>query len=317
MKLFQCLTLFLASRSASATQDDPDIMDVARENGSFTTLVTALEASGLSWAFQQNFFCSIFGWHCKDYTVFAPTDAAFEALGDAAVARLLDEDYAPHLKDLLLYHVVEGKVPSGDIADGAEVETLNHEIVVASVDGSDISLKDLNDDNEDAGVVIPDVAASNGIIHAIDQVLLPSSAKNVAEVAVENGSFTTLLELLGRVDLADYVATTDKLTVFAPTDAAFEALSETVDLDALTDEELANILTYHVAEGEVLTSFDLLTRGDSGVDTVQGEKIDVGLAGSWWKAELRLNDDVQVVIANVLASNGIVHAIDKVLIPPS
>ena len=160
-------------------------------------------------------------------------------------------------------------------------------------------------------------AASNGVIHAIDQVLLPSSTQNIATVATKNGSFTTLLQLLGRVDLADFVATTDKLTVFAPTDAAFEALFETVDPDTLTDEELKNILTYHVTQDEVLTSFDLLKRRSSGVDTVQGEKIDVDLTGYWWKGELRLNEDVEIVIANVLASNGIVHAIDNVLIPPS
>merc|ERR1739842_84236 len=135
---------------------------------------------------------------------------------------------------------------------------------------------------------------------------------NIATVAEDAGSFTTLLGLLDRVDLVDFVSDTDKLTVFAPTNDAFDDLG--IDPNDLTDEELANILKYHVAEG-VTTKFDLLLdHGD--IPTVQGGTISVDLVGGWWNKELKLNEDVGIVLADVLASNGIIHAIDTVLIPP-
>lgn len=305
MKICQLLTLLLAGRGATATQDGSDILDIAKENGGFSILVDALEASGLAFVFDQSFFCTYFGWFCQDYTVFAPTDDAFNALGTDTLDRLLDKDYAPHLKDILLYHAASGEIFSEDITDGAEVETLNHELVTASV-GDDIQL------NGDATVVTADIDASNGVVHVIDKVLLPSSTNDIGAIAAANGSFTVLLSLLDRVGLVDFVANTDKLTVFAPTDDAFEG----VDADDLTDEQVANILKYHVVAGEVLTKLDLLTRLRGGVATVQGGTIDVDLVGYWWNKELKLNSDVGILIPDVLASNGIVHAIDSVLSPP-
>lgn len=306
MKIFQLLTLLLAGRGATATQDGADILDIARDTEGFSTLAETLDASGLAFVFDQNFVCTYFGWFCHEYTVFAPTDDAFDALGEDTLERLLDKDYAPHLKDILLYHAVSGEIFSSDISDGAVVETLNHETVTASV-GDGIQL------NGDTSVVSPDIDASNGVVHVIDKVLLPSSTDNIATIATENGSFSVLLSLLDRVGLVDFVTTTDKLTIFAPTDDAFEG----VDADALTDQELTDILTYHVVQGEVLTKLDLLTRLQSGVATVQGGTIDVDLAGYWWNKELELDDDVGILIPDVLASNGIIHAIDGVLAPPS
>lgn len=308
MKIFQLLTLLLAGRGATATQDGADILDIARDTEGFSTLAETLDASGLAFVFDQNFVCTYFGWFCHEYTVFAPTDDAFAALGEDTLERLLDEDYAPHLRDILLYHAVPGEILSADIADGAEAETLNHETVTASVGGG-IQL------NGDANVVQADIEASNGVVHVIDSVLLPSSTDDIATIAAENGSFTILVSLLERVGLVDFVRTTDKLTVFAPTDDAFDG----VDADALTDAQVEDILTYHVVQDKVLTKLDLLKSRRSGVTTVQGGMIDVDLVGRWWSwnKELKLNDDVGILISDVLASNGIVHAIDSVLIPPS
>lgn len=128
MKIFQLLTLLLAGRGATATQDGADILDIARDTEGFSTLAETLDASGLAFVFDQNFVCTYFGWFCHEYTVFAPTDDAFDALGEDTLERLLDKDYAPHLKDILLYHAVSGEIFSSDISDGAVVETLNHEV---------------------------------------------------------------------------------------------------------------------------------------------------------------------------------------------
>lgn len=298
------------------------IVDVAIANGSFTTLVAAVQAAGLVDTLSGD----------GPFTVFAPTDDAFaaalEALGMTAEELLADTDT---LTTILTYHVVAGEVASTDLSDG---------MMAATVQGEEITV-DLSDGVKinDVNVVIADVDASNGIIHAVDGVLLPptvaealglggdameeeameeeameeeATVGNLAEVATEAGAFTTLLAAVEAAGLTDAItAEGSSFTVFAPTDDAFAAALEALGMTAeelLADTAtLTTILTYHVVVGEV-TSGDLT---DGAVTTLQGEEITVDLS-----AGVMING-ANVTTADVDASNGVIHVIDAVLLPPT
>ena len=306
MKFGRFLPVLLAAHQAAA--QDQDVLDVAK-GANLTTFVTALELAGLDELFDEPFWCSSFS--CYQYTVFAPTEEAFDALPEGALDRLLSDDFAPHLEDLLLYHALEGAVASSDISDGDAVAALNEETIAASVDaGGAVTL------NGDASVVTADVEASNGVVHVVDEVLLPNSAtSNIAEVAVASG-LDTLVALLGQVGLDSFVSdATKKLTVFAPTEEAFAALVAD-GFDASDDEAVTDLIKYHVVEGSVETQWELL-KGRKDLVTVQGSPISVKFEGKGLRRELKLNGDAGIAAADVLASNGIVHIVDKVLHPAS
>ena len=135
---------------------DPLIVDIAVEDGRFTTLVTALEAAGLVDTLQGD----------GPFTVFAPTDDAFAALPEGTVEGLLADTEA--LTKVLLYHVVDGKLMAVQVIelDGQEVETLSGDNVMIVIEGENARIND-------SQVIIPDIEASNGVIHVIDAVLVP------------------------------------------------------------------------------------------------------------------------------------------------
>jgi uncharacterized surface protein with fasciclin (FAS1) repeats len=133
----------------------------------------------------------------------------------------------------------------------------------------------------------------------------------IVDVAVANGSFETLVAAVGAANLVDTLSSEGPFTVFAPTDEAFAALPDGLVECLLLPESsdaLTAILTYHVVSGKVLAK-DLK---DGKVKTVQGEEITVDLANG-----VTLNGNVNVAIADVMASNGVIHAVDGVLVPPT
>ena len=136
-----------------------DIVDTAVANGSFTTLVTAVTEAGLVETLKGE----------GPFTVFAPTDAAFAALPEGTIASLL-ADPTGALTDILLYHVVAGKVMAADVLgmDGEHVETAGGGMLTISIVDGNVKIND-------ATVVIADVETSNGVIHVIDVVLLPAA----------------------------------------------------------------------------------------------------------------------------------------------
>jgi uncharacterized surface protein with fasciclin (FAS1) repeats len=131
-----------------------DIVDIAVEDGRFTTLVAAVQAAGLVDTLKGD----------SPFTVFAPTDDAFDKLPAGTVEALLND--IPTLTDILLYHVVPGKVMAADVVNLSSAETVLGQSVTISVMGGTVMV-------DDAQVIIPDVEASNGVIHVIDSVLLP------------------------------------------------------------------------------------------------------------------------------------------------
>ena len=152
------------TESESESTAEADIVDTAVAAGDFTTLATALEAAGLVETLKGE----------GPFTVFAPTDEAFAALPEGTLDELLAEPDGA-LTDILTYHVVSGEVPAADVVelDGESVETVQGGSVTVGVDGSDVTLTDAAGNT--VNVVQTDVTASNGVIHVIDGVLMPTS----------------------------------------------------------------------------------------------------------------------------------------------
>jgi transforming growth factor-beta-induced protein len=204
----------------------------------------------------------------------------------------------------LLYHVLPVEVPSSAVTDGLATTALN---------GEDLSF-DVNEDgifvNSNSAVVIADVGASNGVIHAIDSVLIPSWVSNsIVDRAVGSPALTTLVDLVVGAGLAGTLSGAGPFTVFAPTNDAFlEFLGNDFDAAGSLDIDfVASILKYHVVPG-IYSAADI-ANGLS-LTTVQGEDIVFSLMGS----TAMVNGET-IVAADILANNGIVHVIDGVLIP--
>ena len=292
--------------SEEEAMEEKSIVDIAVEDGRFTTLVAAVQAAGLAETLSGE----------GEFTVFAPTDDAFAALPEGTVESLL-EDPEGALKDILLYHVVGSTVPAETVVTLDSADTLQGEAVsIAVVDGEVVL-------NDSAKVIIPDIEASNGIIHVIDAVILPPSmteaaaedemdAKSIAEIAAEDGRFTTLVAAVEAAGLAETLSGEGEFTVFAPTDDAFAALPEGTVESLLEDPEgaLKDILLYHVLN-QVVTAADVVNY--EGVQTIEGENIAIAVVDG----DVVLNDSAKVVLTDIAASNGIIHVIDAVLLPPS
>lgn len=281
-------------------EESNSIVDVAVNDGRFNTLVTAVQAAGLVETLSGE----------GPFTVFAPTDDAFAALPAGTLETLLADPNGA-LTDVLLYHVVSGAVPAADVVGLDTAATVGGENIAISVSDGNVFL------NENVAVIITDIQADNGIIHVVDAVLIPPSMAaeelpTIAQVAAEAGSFNTLLAALEAAGLAETFAGEGEFTVFAPTDDAFAALPEGTVEALLADPQgaLTDILTYHVVEGAVYAE-DVV--GLDAAPTLQGEEIAISVDGD----TVYLNENVAVVATDIEASNGVIHVIDAVLLPPS
>ncbi len=274
-----------------------DIVDTAVADGRFTTLAAALSAADLVDTLKGE----------GPFTVFAPTDDAFAKLPEGTVATLLLPENLEQLKSILLYHVVSGKVMASDVVTLTSADTVLGEPVTIKVEDGKVYL------NDTVEVIITDVEASNGVIHVIDSVLLPpTKLVDIVDTAVADGRFTTLAAALGAADLIDTLKGEGPFTVFAPTDDAFAKLPEgTVETLLLPEnlEQLKSILLYHVVSGKVMAA-DVVTL--TSADTVLGQAVTIKVEDG----KVYLNDTVEVIITDVEASNGVIHVIDAVLLPP-
>jgi uncharacterized surface protein with fasciclin (FAS1) repeats len=283
-----------ADDMADAEMDkmDQTIVDIAVSDENFSTLVTALDAAGLVEALQGE----------GPFTVFAPTNDAFDALPEGALDALLADTEA--LSDVLLYHVAAGKAMAADVVelDGQKVETLLGQYVDIMIDGEAVMV-------DNAMVTATDIKASNGVIHVIDAVLLPET-RTIVDIAVEDGRFTTLVAALEAAGLVEALQAEGPFTVFAPTDDAFAALPDgTLDSLLADTEALSNVLLYHVVDGKVMAAQVVELDGQE-VETLSGDNIMVMIMDG----TVKINDS-QVIIADVEASNGVIHVIDAVLVP--
>ena len=274
--------------------DLEDIPTIASGTGVHTALVAALSQANLVTTLQGD----------GPFTVFAPTDDAFTAAGIDLTTFDTDEENAT-LADILLYHVYSGAVNAADVTDGLTVTMVNGDDASFTVTDGTVMVGD-------ATVTTADVIASNGVIHVIDTVLMPPvELVDIPSIAVGTGVHDSLVAALTKADLVSTLQGDGPFTVFAPTDQAFTDAG--IDLDSFTTDEeiatLADILLFHVYSGAVNAAdvTDGLTvtmvNGDDASFTVADGTVMVG--------------DATVTIADVMASNGVVHVIDKVLMPPA
>lgn len=282
----------MTSAKEKSCDSKPDIVETALGAGSFKTLAAALKAANLVDALKGP----------GPFTVFAPTDEAFSKLPKGTVENLLKPENREALASILKYHVVAGKAPAKKVTALSHANTLNGQRV-------DISLADGKVRVDGATVVKADVWASNGVIHVIDSVILPSSDDIVA-TAVKAGKFNTLAAALKAAGLASTLQKGGPFTVFAPTDEAFSKLPEgTVEslLKPENADKLTAILKYHVVSGRVYSSDAVAAKSAA---TLQGSNVSVGGCESTVKI-----NEAKVVMADIDTSNGVIHAIDSVLLP--
>jgi len=237
------------------------------------------------------------------FTVFAPTDAAITALVTALDITADDLLAMEDLGDILTYHVLSGTVLSTDLAPTQTVTMLNGDDATVTSMGGTVMIND-------ATVTVADITTDNGVVHVIDAVILPPvETTTVADIIAGSDDHFVLTAVLDSTGLDETLAGEGPFTVFAPTDAAFDAIDPFVLLDLLTDNDaLAEILTYHVAGGTVLSTD--LSDGQT-ITTVNGADVTVSIMDG----TVMIND-ATVIVADLVADNGVVHVIDVVLTVP-
>ena len=268
------------------------IIDLAKSTGAHNTLVAAVAAADLVDALSGE----------GPLTVFAPTDAAFEALPEGVLADLLRPENKAKLQAILTYHVVDGALPAEEVVGKARARTLNGQSFGIDVTEGTVSVGGAN-------VIQADVEASNGIIHVIDRIMLPND-KDLIDTAVSAGSFTTLATVLGAVELVETLKGEGPFTVFAPTDEAFAKLDQQVLAGLLTAEQrdqLTAILTYHVVPGRISAA---QAAGAQSAITVQGATLRFRIVDG----QLFVNG-AKIISTDIETSNGVIHVIDSVLLP--
>ena len=330
LKLFTLFALLVGLLTAPLTASAqvrpglPTIVEIAAGDDRFETLVTAVSAAGLVDTLNGP----------GPFTVFAPTDDAFAKLPSAVLnAALADPNGL--LTDVLLYHVVSGDVGSEIVLTLDSATTVGGEkvhIKRATVNGQlRVYL------NDEVQVIITDIVASNGVIHVIDTVLLPPSLSasapaplaavtnavltsnfvrptlpTIVEIAAGDSRFNTLVTAVTAADLVNTLSGPGPFTVFAPTNDAFAKLPSATLQAALADPKglLTQVLLYHVVSGDVGSEIVLTLNSAT---TVGGEKVNI----KFFNGSVYLNDNVKVTITDIIASNGVIHVIDTVLLPPS
>jgi transforming growth factor-beta-induced protein len=339
--LLVSIVLLLTLAAPVMAQDKPTktIADIVAESASakdkpeFTILLAAVKAADPT-------FLQKLSDPEGTMTVFAPTDAAFgellKSLNMSADELLANKTL---LDVVLAYHVVPGialDAQSVIAAKGAVVGTVlpDHVLAIDVVDGS-VKIND-------ATVVTPDVMAANGVVHVIDKVLVPADAMELASAAApepmspqpvsiaqtvvnaasaqDKPEFTTLLAAVQAADPAvlKTLSADGPYTVFAPTDAAFAAALQTLNLTAeqlLASKDLTGILLYHVVPGHISSQTLVAATGTTGVKIVT---LNGGLLTFTIKdGQVVINDSSTVVATDIEASNGVIHVIDGVLLPPA
>ena len=278
--------------SISVTSSNNSIVDIIVNSENHNTLEAAVIAAELTDDLSGD----------GPFTVFAPTDEAFNALPEGTVADLL-EDPTGQLANILLHHVYAGNALSTDLSDGMMISTLfGTELTVSFVDGGVMI--------DNAMVTVVDLVADNGVVHVIDAVLIPeTTSTTVVDIIVNSENHNTLEAAVIAAELADDLSGDGPFTVFAPTDEAFNALPEGTVADLLEDPtgQLANILLHHVYAGNALSTD--LSDGMM-ISTLFGTELTVSFVDGGV-----MIDNAMVTVVNLVADNGVVHVIDAVLIP--
>lgn len=272
-----------------------DVVDVALADSRFTTLTKLLTDNGLVSTLKGT----------GPFTVFAPTNDAFAKIDASKLTNA-------ELVNILKSHVVSGKVLAADVKSGV-VQSLGSPIYL-SKNSTGVFI------NGNSQVTTADVSAANGVIHVIDNVIVPPT-KNLVEIAQANSSFTELVSLVLAADAsvltALSTASTNGLTVFAPTNAAFTELYKTTPKATLLAPAnkalLTSVLLYHVVPGRVFSSDLPNVSGEVGTAN-SAAKLTFDLMGGA-KVKGKTSGNSNITAVNILGTNGVIHVIDKVLLP--
>ncbi len=291
--MFAMCSPVMAASQKVAAKAKADLVDTAVKAGSFKTLVAAVKAADLVKTLKG----------AGPFTVFAPTDKAFAALPKGTLEKLLKPENKGMLTQILMYHVVPGKVTAAKVVKLKNAKTANGQQVDIKVSKGTVKV-------DQAKVTAADIHCSNGVIHVIDRVILPSSYDIVA-TASKAGSFKTLIAAVKAAGLEKTLRGKGPFTVFAPTDAAFAKLPAGTVESLLKPEnkaQLIAVLKYHVVPSRVFSG-DALKAGSA--KTAQGSAIRVKPT----KKSVYINQ-AQLLKADIDAANGVIHVIDAVLLPP-
>lgn len=299
--LLAALSVVAFATGCGGSNSDPDVVQLAQANPDLSILVEAVDAAGLAGTLKQ----------AGPYTVLAPTNAAFASLlselGVTKAQLLADKAL---LTTVLTYHVLPGTVRRADIPMGKAVTTLQGSIFKVDTVGSTLRITDGR--NRTSSITATDIHATNGVVHVIDKVILPAN-KNIVQTAQSLPDFSILVEAVVAADLQATLSGTGPFTVFAPTNAAFAALLSELGISKsalLADKALlTKVLTYHVVSGRVLKANVPV---GTPITTVQGDTFTVNAA-------LAIADQrgrsANIVATDVLTSNGVIHVVDKVILP--
>lgn len=295
------LVLFSSCNEDETPTPDPNVVEVAASNSNFSTLVTAVQTAGLVPTLSGT----------GPFTVFAPTNDAFNKFLTAnglTATQLLASD---GLGETLTYHVVGASVPASSVSAGKVTSVSGDPFYVSIAPNNEIWI------NGNTKITATDVMASNGIIHVLDNVITPPT-QSIAQIAIASTTaaqpeFTQLVAALVRANLAGAFqgGFDDDLTVFAPTDAAFRNLYAALgvaSVDEIPLETLTAVLQYHVVPARAFSQD--LRQGASLATLLTGKNLTVNLS------DLKINDAGLVAAAlNIHATNGVIHVIDKVMLP--
>ncbi len=303
---FATLSVSLFSSACSKDDDDTNnspktIAAIVMENNSYSLLESAVTKANLG--------ATLNG--AGPFTVFAPADASFNASG--ITSSVIASTPADELEEILLYHTIGAKVMAADVPAGpnAAVTTAGGDPVYVTKNSNGVFVNGWK-------VTTADIAASNGVIHSIERALIPPMG-NLVEVAQANDNFTYLVAAVlraseGSTNVAQVLTSDGPFTVFAPVNQAFiDAGFPTIaSIQAADPNTLASILTYHVVPSRAFSSD--LSDGQN-LTTAHGGTVRVGLGSN---ATLKGNGNTtnaNITAVNVMATNGVVHVIDKVLLP--
>ncbi|WP_113926057.1 fasciclin domain-containing protein [Cognataquiflexum aquatile] len=295
------LVLFSSCNEDETPTPDPNVVEVAASNSNFSTLVSAVQTAGLVPTLSGT----------GPFTVFAPTNDAFNRFLTAnglTATQLLASDA---LGETLTYHVVGALVPASSVSAGKVTSVSGDPFYVSIAPNNEIWI------NGNTKITATDVMASNGIIHVLDNVITPPT-QSIAQIAIASTTaaqpeFTQLVAALVRANLAGAFqgGFDDDLTVFAPTDAAFRNLYAALgvtSVDEIPLETLTAVLQYHVVPARAFSQD--LRQGASLPTLLTGKNLTVNLS------DLKINDAGLVAEAlNIHATNGVIHVIDKVMLP--
>ena len=301
------LCLFVAASSCSKNDDDNNtpntIAKVVSDDPDLSTLEGAVVKAGITTILSGP----------GPLTLFAPTNDGFDNAGISTSD--IDAMASDDVKKLLLYHAIPSKILAADVPAGpnAKVITANGDSVFVTNNSKGVFINGVQ-------VVQADISATNGVVHKIDNVLVPASG-NIVETAQADTALTFLVAAVvhastGSVDVAGVLSGSDILTVFAPTNNAFRAAGFTsIDqINAANPDVLAGILVYHVLNGRIFSSD--LTDGQVAATLKPGSSVTIGVSSSGVTVKGTTNTSASNVIkANIVATNGVVHVIDQVLLP--